>query len=50
MKYLLLAATAPPTDLSLDTGMPWYILAPLIAVIAIAAVVGIRWLYKKMNK
>ena len=50
MSFLTLAQTAPPTNLNLDTGLPLYILLPLIIVVAIASVVVIRWLYKKMNK
>ena len=50
MGFLTLAGATPPENLNLDTGMPLYILLPLIIVIAIAAVVGVRWLYKKMNK
>lgn len=50
MNNLMLNAATVTTDLSLPTGMPLYILLPLIIVIAIGSVVVIRWIYKKMNK
>jgi len=50
MRALLLAQTVSDQNLNLDTGMPLYILLPLIMVIAIVAVVVVRWIYKKMNK
>ena len=50
MSALLLAQTVTAQNLNLDTGVPVYILIPLIMVIAIGAVVVIQWIYKKMNK
>ena len=51
MNFLTLAVGAAlPQNLNLDTGLPLYILLPLIMVIAIAAVVGVRWIYNKMKK
>jgi len=50
MSALLLAQAVPVQNLSLDTGIPAYILIPLIIIIAIGAVVVIQWIYKKMNK
>jgi len=50
MKTLLLAQAILAQSLNLDTGIPIYILIPLIMVIAIGAVVTIQWIYKKMNK
>jgi len=50
MSTLLLAQAVPAQNLNLDTGIPVYILIPLIMVIAIGAVALIRWIYKKMNK
>ena len=50
MNTLLLAQAVAAQNLNLDTGMPLYILLPLIMVIGIAVVVGIRWIYKKTNK
>lgn len=50
MNTLLAAQTVASQSLNLDTGMPLYILLPLICAIAIGSVVIIRWIYKKMNK
>lgn len=50
MNTLLAAQAVAAQNLNLNTGMPLYILLPLICVIVIGAVVVIRWIYKKMNK
>lgn len=50
MNALLLTAVAATTGLEISTGIPLYILVPLIMVVAIGSVAGIMWLYKKLNK
>lgn len=48
MSAALLTATGEVQNL--DTGIPVYVLVPLIMVITIVSVVVIRWIYNKMNK
>lgn len=50
MSAALLTATGKVQNLNLDTGIPVYVLVPLIMVITIVSVVAIRWIYNKMNK
>ena len=50
MKTIMPAAATATLGSELSTGIPTIILVPLIMVIAIVTVVGIIWLYKKLNK
>lgn len=50
MNTLMLTAAVGAQNLNLDTGIPVYILVPVIMAIAIVSVIVIRWIYNKSNK